>query len=96
MGFILHLAACGNLCIIISCIIVLEIRTDRNNVPLSAFNYAFFYSLTNAPVQAWGGPAGEVLCGEGPGRPGGPQVNHEPAVCPGCQEGQWDPGVHRV
>ena len=19
---------------------------------------------------------------------------HEPAVCPGCQEGQWDPGVH--
>jgi len=21
-------------------------------------------------------------------------VNHEPAVCPGCQEGQWDPGMH--
>jgi len=20
---------------------------------------------------------------------------HEPAVCPGCQESQWDPGVHQ-
>jgi len=29
------------------------------------------------------------LCGEGPGCPGGRQVNHEPAVCPGCQESQW-------
>ena len=48
----------------------------------------------HASVQAWAGPAGEQLCGEGPGRPGGRQVNHEPAVCPGCQEGQWDPGVH--
>ena len=34
-----------------------------------------------------------ALCGEGPGCPGGWEVNHEPAVCPGCQEGQWDPGV---
>ena len=48
----------------------------------------------HAPVQAWGGPAGEQLCGEGPGCAGGRQVDHEPAVCPGCQEGQWDPGVH--
>jgi len=22
-------------------------------------------------------------------------VNHKPAVCPGCQEGQWFPGVHQ-
>ena len=22
------------------------------------------------------------------------KADHEPAVCPGCQEGQWDPGVH--
>ena len=22
-------------------------------------------------------------------------VGHEPSVCPGCQEGQWDPGVHQ-
>ena len=49
----------------------------------------------HAPVQAWGGPAGEQLCGEGPGCPGERQVNHEPAVCPGCQESQWDPGVHQ-
>ena len=41
----------------------------------------------HASVQAWGGPAAEQLCGEGPGCPGGRQVNHEPAVCPGCQEG---------
>ena len=31
---------------------------------------------------------------KGPGCPGGRQVDHEPAVCPGCQESQWDPGVH--
>jgi len=30
-----------------------------------------------------------------PGCPGGRQVDHEPAVCPGCQEGQWNPGVQR-
>jgi len=47
-----------------------------------------------APVEARGGPPGEQLCGKGPGCPGGRQVNHEPAVCPGCQEGQWHPGVH--
>jgi len=49
----------------------------------------------HAPVQAQGWPAGEQLCGEGPGSAGGRQVNHEPAVCPGYQEGQWDPGVHQ-
>ena len=48
----------------------------------------------HAPVKAWGGPAGEQLCGQGPGCPSGRQVHNEPAVCPGCQEGQWDPGVH--
>ena len=30
----------------------------------------------------------------GPGCPGGRQGDHEPAVCPGCQEGQWHSGVH--
>jgi len=48
----------------------------------------------HASVHAQGSPAGEQLCGEGPGCPGGRQVDHEPAVCPGCQEGQWDPGMH--
>jgi len=46
-------------------------------------------------VHTQGGPAGEQLCGEGPGCPGGRQADHAPAVCPGCQEGQWDPGVHQ-
>jgi len=31
------------------------------------------------------------VCGEGSG---GRQVDHETPVCPCCQEGQWDPGVH--
>ena len=48
----------------------------------------------HAPVQAWSGPAGEQLCGGGVGCAGGRQVDHEPAVCPGCQESQWNPGVH--
>jgi len=37
----------------------------------------------HAPLQAWGRPAGEQLCGEGPGTAGGRQADHEPAVCPG-------------
>jgi len=49
----------------------------------------------HALVQAWGRPAGKQLCREGPGCAGGGQVGPEPAVCPGCQEGQWDPGVHQ-
>ena len=48
----------------------------------------------DAPVEAWCGPAGEQLCGEGPGCPGERQVDHEPAVCPGCQKGQWHSGMH--
>jgi len=39
-------------------------------------------------------PAGEQLCEEGSGSAGGRQGDHEPAACPGCQEGQWNPGVH--
>jgi len=30
---------------------------------------------------------GKQLCGDGPGSHGGQQVDHEPAVFPGCQEG---------
>ena len=47
--------------------------------------------------QGTGSPRNHVKpssCGEGPGCPGGRQVDPEPAVCPGCQEGQWDPGMH--
>jgi len=48
----------------------------------------------HAPLEAWRGPAGVQLCREGPGCLGGRQVHHEPAVCPGCQEGQWHSGMH--
>jgi len=48
----------------------------------------------HASVQTQGGPAGVQLCGEGPECPGGRQVDHEPLMHPGCQEGQWDPKVH--
>ena len=48
-----------------------------------------FAGIYGIPLQLymllwWG------LCG-----PGGRQVDHAPAVCPGCQEGQWDPGMHQ-
>ena len=49
----------------------------------------------HAPAQAWGEPAGDEPCGEGPGCAGGWQVDYDPAVCPCGQEGQWDPGVHQ-
>jgi len=49
----------------------------------------------HAPVQVWGWPAEEQLCGEGPGCPGGWQDDREPAVCPCCQEGQWYCRVHQ-
>ena len=48
----------------------------------------------HAPVQAGDWPTGEQLCGERPGSPGGRQVDHEPAVCPCCKEGQWHPEMH--
>ena len=41
---------------------------------------------------SWGCAAGGQLCGEGPGSSGGQQVAHGPAVCPGGQGGQRDPG----
>jgi len=44
-----------------------------------------------APVQAG---ADLLESSSGPGSAGGRQVDHEPAGCPGCPEGQWSPGVH--
>jgi len=49
---------------------------------------------SSAPVQTWAWPAGDQLREEGPVSAGGWQVNHEPAVCPGCQAGQRYAGVH--
>ena len=46
-----------------------------------------------APVKAGADLLGAALW-RGTGSAGGREGDHEPAVCPGCQEGQWDPGVH--
>ena len=44
-------------------------------------------------LQAWGGVAGELPSGKGPGGVGRQPAEHEPAVCPGGQEGQRHPGL---
>ena len=56
----------------------------------------------HAAVQAWGRSTGEQLSGEGPGCPGGRQVNHEPAWLPrrpvvswGALGGVWPAGRGR-
>jgi len=56
-------------------------------LPLGRNNPMHQYRLGADPLQS-------SSAGERPGCPGGRQVDHEPAVCPGCQEGQWYPGVH--
>jgi len=47
----------------------------------------------HAALQAWGGAAGELPGGEGPGGAGWQPAEQEPAVCPGGQEGQQQPGL---
>ncbi|KAF1526192.1 Zinc finger C2HC domain-containing protein 1A, partial [Eudyptula albosignata] len=47
----------------------------------------------HATLQAWGGVAGKLPGGKGPGSVGRQPAEHEPAVCPGGQEGQWHPGL---
>ena len=46
-----------------------------------------------ATLQAWGGVAGELPVGTGPGSAGRQLAEYEPAVCPGGQEGQRHPGL---
>jgi len=41
----------------------------------------------------WGACWGAALW-RGTGSAGGRQGDQEPAACPGCPEGRWDPGVH--
>ena len=41
----------------------------------------------HAMLQAWGGVAGKLPVGKGPGGAGRQLAEHEPAVCPGSQGG---------
>ena len=47
----------------------------------------------HATLQAWGGVAGELPSGKGPWGAGRQPADHEPAACPGGQEGQQHPGL---
>jgi len=45
-------------------------------------------------VQAWGGVARKLPSGKGPWGAAQQPAEHEPAVCPGGQEGQRHPGLY--
>ena len=49
----------------------------------------------HATLQAWGGVAGKLPDRKGPRDAGRQAAEHEPAVCPGGQEGQRHPGMYR-
>ena len=49
--------------------------------------------------QLWltrGQLTGKQLCREGPGGPGGEQVDHEPTMGPCSKEGHWPSGLHQA
>ena len=48
-----------------------------------------------ATLQAWGSVAGGLHRGNGPEGIDWCLAEHEPAVCPGGQEGQWHPGFQQ-
>ena len=49
----------------------------------------------HAMLLAWRRVAGKLPKGKGPGGVGRQLAEHEPAVCPGGQEGQWHPGLYQ-
>jgi len=49
----------------------------------------------HATLQAWGGVPGKLPSKKGPWGVGGQLAEHEPAVCPGGQEGQGHPGLYQ-
>jgi len=62
---------------------------------LGQWSQANCMRLNKAKCQAWGGVAGKLLSRRGPGGAGQQLAEHEPAVCPGGQEGQWHPGLYQ-
>jgi len=46
-------------------------------------------------LQAWGGVAGKLPSRKGSWGVGQHPSEHEPAVCPSGQEGQWHPGLYQ-
>ena len=48
-----------------------------------------------ATLQAWGRVAGRLCGRNGPGGVDQHSAEHEPAVCPGGQEGQRHPGLYQ-
>ena len=49
----------------------------------------------HATLQAWGGVSGKLPSRKGPWGVGRELAEHEPAVCPGGQEGQRHPGLYQ-
>ena len=47
----------------------------------------------NNPIH-WEPQAAKQLGRKGPGDAGGHHVEHEPAMCPCCKEGEQFPGLH--
>jgi len=47
----------------------------------------------HATLQAWEGMAGKLPGRKGSWDVGRQMTEHEPAACPGGQEGQWHPGL---
>jgi len=55
----------------------------------------FDHNKLQTILQAWGRVAGTLCGGKGHGAVGHCWAEHEPAVCPGGQKGQWHPGLYQ-
>jgi len=80
----------------------LKLYRNFKNVSMhfSCFNsfnmiYAGFSFSPHGTLQAWGGVAGKLPSRKRPWGVGGQPAEHEPAVCPGGQEGQRHPGLYQ-
>jgi len=54
---------------------------------------ALWSQQTHETLQAWGGVTGKLPSGNGSWGVARQLAEHEPAVCPGGQQGQWHPGL---